>query len=171
MNATLQTVLVATSGSPSSQRAVDLGLAIASGSGAAAVFVHVLAPVVWVVRARGGPVRALPSRLLGAAWDEPLADAAERSDDAGVPYALELFAGDPADVIVRLADAADADLIVVGSRCGSRLARAGRVRTARRVVREAAVPVLVANGGAGAERRPKVPPSRHEGLGPGPVLS
>ncbi len=167
----VETVLIATSGSPSSLRAVELGLTVAAGSHATAVFVHVLPPVVWIVRARGGPVRSLPSRLIGAAWDEPLAAAAELSAEAGVAYALELFAGDTAHVIRALADEVAANLIVLGARCGSRLRRPVQGRTAKRVVQDARVPVLVANGDSPAEARTRCGAWRKGGrLGPGPVL-
>jgi nucleotide-binding universal stress UspA family protein len=131
-------ILVATDGSPSARRAVDLGVELAEADDADVTFVHVVrgrerhAP-------RGARTHPVP-RQLPDAGDEALDAAAAVAAGRGVRYERRLIAGEPADAIVSLADALDADLIVVGER-----RRRIRVRNvARRVSDRSTRPVLVA---------------------------
>jgi nucleotide-binding universal stress UspA family protein len=85
-------------------------------------------------------IQAVPRRLEHVG-DKVLDDASVVASEQGVPFQRELIAGEPGDVIVALADAIEADLVVVGER--SRRLRVGR-RVSSWVARQARRPVLVA---------------------------
>jgi nucleotide-binding universal stress UspA family protein len=130
-------ILVATDGSPSAQWAVEVGVELA-GRDAEVTFVRVAPPIEF----RGGrsmSMRAVPRRLRHVG-DWALDEAAAIASDHGVRFERELIAGDAGESIVALADAIDADLIVVGEQ-----PRVLNVRSvARWVVRHTGRPVLVA---------------------------
>ena len=135
---TINRILVATEGGDSSQHAVALGVELAAAEGAEVIFLHVMPPVDFVGGRMSMP--AVPRRL-ETVGDEPLDDAALIADRHGVRFERELIAGYVADTIVDLADAVDADLVVVGER-----PRRRRLVTtiARWVARSSDRPVLVA---------------------------
>lgn len=132
-------ILVATDGSPSSRRAVALGVELAEADSAEVTFVHVAPPVRYLM-ARGAAMRAVPRRLQNVG-DDVLDGAVALASERQVPFERELIAGEPGEVIVALAEAIDADLIVVGER--SRRFRVGS-SVSRWVSTHARRPVLVA---------------------------
>jgi nucleotide-binding universal stress UspA family protein len=69
--------------------------------------------------------------------------AADAAEDAGVSYGLERFAGETVETIVALADAKDADLIVLGCRGRGAVASALLGSVSQGVLRHASRPVLV----------------------------
>jgi universal stress protein E len=73
----------------------------------------------------------------------PLLEAAARRVAPGVKSVCSVVVGPPALAILTAAREADADLLVVGTGRGGRLARAFLGTTAQRVLRGAEVPVLV----------------------------
>ena len=97
--------------------------------------------------------RPVPRRVLGAHRDDALVTAARRAGELGLTPRLELISGDPCDVIVALADAEDVDLIVLGPGQGRDWTRPAGGAVARRVLRCANRPVLLARERAG-ERLP-----------------
>jgi nucleotide-binding universal stress UspA family protein len=131
-------ILVATDGRPSAQRAVELGVELAEAEGAEVTFLHVAPPVEYLA-SRSAAMRPVPRRLRHVG-DEVLDEASLFASDHGVRFERELIAGDPGDVIVALADAIDADLIVVGERPR----RVNMRSVSRWVMRHTRRPVLVA---------------------------
>jgi nucleotide-binding universal stress UspA family protein len=111
----MKRILIAVDGSSSSERAVELGLALARSQRGHVVIAHV-APAFDAMPLAGSAVTGVIDHRLSAADRKPLDDAAALADQVGVLARLELLQGDAAQEIVRLADRVDADLIVMGSR-------------------------------------------------------
>ena len=138
----MKQILVATDGSPSAQEAVDVGLELAKEQGADVTFVHVAPPDEY----RGGKGSSGHPLTHTEPVDESetaLKAAAEVAEEAGVSYALERVSGDTVESIVALADAKNADLIVLGSRGRNTLASALLGSVSHGVLRHASRPVLV----------------------------
>ncbi len=96
------------------KEAVEVGLELAAEQGTDVTFVHVLRPDE-SHRGRGSLRR--PSRRIRPYESETaLAEAACAAEEAGVSYELHRMSGDTVDKIIAVADAKDADLVVVGSR-------------------------------------------------------
>jgi nucleotide-binding universal stress UspA family protein len=141
----MEKILIATDGSPSAREAVELGLELASEQNAAAIVLHVLPPMDWTRLDRGGVVRPLPDEL-PLSEQIALYEAAQVAEANGVDAKVELLAGDPVDEIVALADSADVDLIVVGSRGRGAVASALLGSVSLGVLHEARRPVLIVRG-------------------------
>jgi len=138
-------ILVATDGSPGATAALDEALALAHETGALVTIVC---------------VRRVPEVLGSPYYQHALSDelrrgrtvidaAGERAARAGVEVECEILTGHAAPEIVRLAQARDVDLIVVGSHGRGRVATALVGSVARAVVHTADRPVLVVKQGAG----------------------
>jgi nucleotide-binding universal stress UspA family protein len=108
-------IVIATDGSPSAQEAVGVGIEVAAEQGAAITFVHVLPADEFVVAGRLGHIPKA-HRVDMDESEIALHEAADEAEAAGVAYTLERISGDTVDEIVAVADSADADLIVIGSR-------------------------------------------------------
>jgi nucleotide-binding universal stress UspA family protein len=112
-------VAVGTDGSETANKAVNAAIALAAACGAKVVFISSYRPVD-DVRLRREQRDAPPQHH----WrinptedvDAVLRDAEARANDCGVKWASEASEGDPADVIIRLAEKHEADVIVVGSK-------------------------------------------------------
>ncbi len=140
----MQSILVATDGTPKAREAVELGVAIAASQQAVVTFLHAVPPTVWKSCGRGSPVRPVPRRVPGAEHDEALRQAAAAAEAQDVNFRLELFAACTADVIVARARVLGAGLIVIGAEHASRLHRLAKGSITRSVLRAASCPVLVA---------------------------
>jgi nucleotide-binding universal stress UspA family protein len=110
----IRRILVATNGTSSARDAVELGVELAEGGCAKVTFVHVVPPEESLVSLNAA-IRPALERHAGAG-DQVLDEAAAVATAHGVPCERALIVGDPGDAIVALADAIDADLIVVGER-------------------------------------------------------
>jgi nucleotide-binding universal stress UspA family protein len=110
-------IVVGTDGSERAGLAVDEALALASLTGATLRGVHVMRPVLTM----GTEV------VEAAVLAESRANRHEESDrisreflaaaaKSGVAAEIDVFDGDPADALVKVAEAAGADLVVVGNR-------------------------------------------------------
>jgi nucleotide-binding universal stress UspA family protein len=139
MKKRIRRILVATDGTSSARDAVEFGVELAEAGRAEVTFVHVVPPAESLVTLNAA-LRPAPERLSDDG-DEALDEAAVVASDHGVRFERELIVGDPGDVIVTLADAIDADLIVVGER--PRKLRVGP-SVSRWVARHTRRPVLVA---------------------------
>jgi nucleotide-binding universal stress UspA family protein len=141
----MQTVLIATDGSPEAREAVEYGVELAAEQDAAVTLLQVIPPTDWTRLDRGAVIRPIPAELrLRRAY--ALDEAAQIAGEHGVEAAFEVLAGDPAEEIVRYADSVDADLIVVGSRGRGALASALLGSVSRAVLSDARRPVLVVRG-------------------------
>ncbi len=150
----MNTIVIATDGSPSAHEAVELGLELAKAEGVQAVAVHV-APAADLVPTGFG--LAVPAHLpheLDEHDRAPLEEASAQAEEHGVELTTVLLQGDPVDEIVAYADTIDADLIVVGSRGRGAVASAVLGSVSRGVLHEARRPVLVARNVAA-----RTPPS------------
>jgi nucleotide-binding universal stress UspA family protein len=136
----IERILIATSGSPASRRALELGLEVAAAEGARVTALQVVPtsdPRVDTVES--GPLgHALSHRLNPAEQTDVLKEANARAREQSVPCRLELVAAnDPAGAIIERARELHADLVVMG-------ASHRRMPKAARVLRNAHCPVLLA---------------------------
>ncbi|HKO74237.1 MAG TPA: universal stress protein [Gaiellaceae bacterium] len=111
----MKRIVIATDGSPSAQEAVGVGIELAAEQGAAITFVHVLPADEFLVPGRMGHIPKA-HRVDMDESEIALHEAADAAEAAGVACTLERISGDTVDEIVAVADSADADLIVIGSR-------------------------------------------------------
>lgn len=96
--------------SPGAARALEAAIEVAAAFGEPLILVH-------GVGAPGGLGEEYVSHreALKAAGRSALEAAVQAADDAGVPTSVELVDAKPADALLRIADAYDARVIVVGS--------------------------------------------------------
>ena len=139
----LKKILIATDGSPSALRAVELGLELAEEEGAEPIFVHVartkdVLPVAGVTMV---PV-SVPHELADADRAQ-LDDAVELAEERGLDAATRLLSGNPAHEIVAFADVVDADLIVIGSHGYGAITGALLGSVSRGVLKGTTRPVLI----------------------------
>jgi nucleotide-binding universal stress UspA family protein len=137
----MKTILIATDGSPEATEAVEFGLELASDQGSNVTFVTVV-PALDAVPGGFGFVGYVPHELTEVE-DQPLEEARELAERAGVTAHARVLRGDVVDEIVAYADVIDADLIVVGSRGHGAVASTLLGSVSRGVLREARRPVLV----------------------------
>ena len=133
----LKTILVSTDFSPSSDAALAMATALARDSGAKLLIVHVEE----IPLATGGaeylysvpePATQELKKMLGEVVPK----------DPNVAYEHRLLAGDPAEAIVRTAEADGVDMIVIGTHGRTGLTRLLMGSVAEKVVRTAPCPVL-----------------------------
>lgn len=129
----LTKVLVATDGSPESDRAVTLGLELASAVGGELIVEHVL-------EFHGDPAAIPPEGYL-----QGIVERMELPKRPHVRYLLEM--GRPAETIVATAKREGVGLILVGARGRGRLAGALLGSVSHRVANAADTSVLVVRGG------------------------
>lgn len=139
----MKQIVIATDGSQSAREAIEVGLELAGEQGAEVTFVHVLPADKWVVPGRGTAGHAKPHHVDMDESEIALSEAVDAAEGAGVTYALERISGDAADEIVAVADAKNADLIVVGSRGRGPVTSAVLGSVSRSVMNQAKRPVLV----------------------------
>ena len=150
----MKKIVIATDGSPSSQEAVSVGLELAAEQGAAVAFVHVLPADDYVVSGRLGPVLTKPHHVDMDESEVALREAADAAEAAGVSYTLERISGDTVDEIVAVADSADADLIVIGSRGRGPVTSTLLGSVSKGVLGESRRPVLIVRGAFEREPAP-----------------
>jgi nucleotide-binding universal stress UspA family protein len=141
----MNTILIATDGSPSARAAIEFGLGLAAEQGAETIFVHV-APALDVLPMTGFGVTGAMPHELGVADRASLDEAARLASESGVEARTVLLTGSAVDEIVAYADTIDADVIVVGSRAHGAIASAFLGSVSQGVLHEARRPVLVVRG-------------------------
>jgi nucleotide-binding universal stress UspA family protein len=117
--ATVETVAVGTDGSPTAATAVQFALDLAERFGARVVIISAYRPVS-ETRLRQEQKEA-PEELkwsINPAQDveATLRDVEELADQRGLSWTSEAREGDPADVLVDIAEEHDADVLVVGNK-------------------------------------------------------
>jgi nucleotide-binding universal stress UspA family protein len=116
----MNTVLLATDGSPTAAQALDFAIEMCQDTGAR---LEVL--TVRTLAAHGDPQAPLGDHMdLQPVVEEVAAEAARHAHDLGVEASARTAYGSPAAMIAETAEALDADLVVVGSHGRSALARA-----------------------------------------------
>jgi nucleotide-binding universal stress UspA family protein len=138
----MKNIVIATDGSESAQEAVGVGIELAAEQGAAVTFVHVLPADEFVVAGRMGHIPKA-HRVDMDESELALHEAADAAEAAGLSYTLERISGDTVDEIVAVADSADADMIVVGSRGRGPLTSALLGSVSKGVLGESRRPVLI----------------------------
>ncbi len=133
----MQTILVATDFSETSQAALELGTTIARDTGARLLIVHVDSPEV----AYGGDELDLVVQPLENAVSKQMLEQVVPAD-ASISFEHELLTGSAAVEIVRLAEQRRVDLIVIGTHGRSGPLRFLLGSVAEWVVRHAVCPVL-----------------------------
>jgi nucleotide-binding universal stress UspA family protein len=138
----MKRIVIATDGSPSAREAVEVGLEIAFERGGDVTFVHVLPPDQFIT-ARNAPALAVPHEVDLDESETALREAADAAEEAGVSFALERVSGETVPEIVAIAEAREADLIVLGSRGRGPLTSAVLGSVSRGVLAHTKTPVLV----------------------------
>lgn len=141
----MKTIVIATDGSPTAQEAVAVGVELAAEHGASVTLVHVLPADEFIVAGRMGH---LPKahRVDMDESEVALHEAADAAEAAGVNCILERISGNTVDEIVAVADSANADLIVIGSRGRGPITSALLGSVSKGVLGESRRPVLVVRG-------------------------
>jgi nucleotide-binding universal stress UspA family protein len=141
----MKEIVVATDGSPGATLAVEEGVWLAKHVGAKVVLVAAAKPPLpffgepYYQRVLSGELRRAR-----AAVEAAIALADERN----VPHEEQILEGDPADAVLDVARARDADLIVVGSRGHGGVAGTLLGSVSTEIVHRADRPVLVFRGRA-----------------------
>lgn len=137
----MEKIVVATDFSDASRAALELGCKLSAETGARLLIVHVESPEV-IYGAE--ELDALPHPVENAIARQLLDQVAPT--ESQVPFERHLLTGSPADEIVRFAEQASADLIVVGTHGRSGAIRLLLGSVAESVVRHASCPVLTVKG-------------------------
>jgi len=139
MKRNLKRILIAVDETPSSQTALEQGLALAAGEDAEVIFVHVVS----IAGEQFVPDYHRPERVPDRARTQVLVNAETAADAVGVPCTTELLIGYPPSQIAALADDLDVDLVVVGSRHLSGVKRFLLGSTSRALIGDTTRPLLV----------------------------
>jgi nucleotide-binding universal stress UspA family protein len=144
----LETILLATDGSPASEPASGQAIDLATQVEARLLVVSVLS-------ASSRPSEASPDPAVADSRDSLTAKAqsiVQRAKAAGANAAFLVWEGEPGEAIVAAADAEDADLIIVGSHGRSGVSRFLIGSVSDYVVRHAHCPVMVVRGRSDSAR-------------------
>ncbi len=148
----LRTVAVATDFSPTAEVAVDWAIDIARHHGARLILLHGMslpAPLPDYV-----PANSDFSQQIHRIAQSKLEASAERARQAGLTVELDVPMGVPSQVVLRAAEEAHADLIVLGTRGLTGLTHLLLGSTAERVVQRAPCPVLTVHPSDKDRHRP-----------------
>jgi len=138
-------ILIATGGSPWSERALTVGLEMAKAYHLEVVVVAVLTPGYVPQRnaARGLATTSAVEEGVQILAQRVLDQAAMAAEAAGIRYRCELREGRAVDEILKAAESHACDLIIIGSRGLSGASRFTLGETGNEVLLKAPMPVLV----------------------------
>jgi nucleotide-binding universal stress UspA family protein len=139
----MNTVLIATDGSPAAEAAVEAAMRLAAEQGAKAVVLHVVEATDVRWPHRRGPVEATPHAVDDPRDDDALRRAAAVAREHRVPYELKLVSGLEVDTILQTADDVEAELVAIGSSRHRAAVRAILGSVAGELLRRSARPLLV----------------------------
>jgi nucleotide-binding universal stress UspA family protein len=148
----MRRLVIGVDGSPAANRAVEVGLELAVGSGADVVFMHFspLAESLFREDPENGP-----SQQRIAEADPVLKQAAETARARGVRAELDLEAergkGNIAAALAGVAEGKDADFIVVGTRGHGEILSAVLGSVSHELLMISRLPVVVVHAGVGGE--------------------
>ena len=118
----MRSIVVGTDGSAGAETAVRWTIDLARGRDASVCLVSAFPGAESLSEPLAGTARQERVRLVDVA-EELLARTAREFADAGIPVETESREGDPAAVIIAVAEERDADLVVVGARGETALRR------------------------------------------------
>ncbi len=144
-----QKILLATDGSPHAEEALKYAQDLALCGPAQVIVVYAFPPVPAYL---GEPVLSQFISQHVAEGERIAGQMAARLREAGVEAAAEVLEGPPADVILRVAETRQCDLIVMGSRGQGGLRSLLLGSVSQRVLSHSPVPVLVVRAPAGEEK-------------------
>ena len=110
-------IVVGTDGSDRAGRATDAAFSLAQLTGATVHIVHVIRLVAMASAGYGDPSTiATANADARDSGDLICARVRSEAERRGVPAEVHKVDGDPADMLVKVAEAVDADLLVIGNR-------------------------------------------------------
>ena len=139
-----QVIVVAIDGSEQSQRAADLGAALARAHTSRLVLITVVRPPEgwWGITGQPPSPEAL-SEALVEGQQEILRQTETRTDLTGIDFSTTEELGDPTSVILAACDRESADLLVVGRRGAGLVERMVMGSVADRLAHHSPVPILI----------------------------
>lgn len=143
-NKVYQKILVATDGSESVKKAVQMGVEIAKLSGANVYAVYVIAPGAYSARDFGWE-KALRN-FLHSQGEKAVTFVGDLGKSQGVKVEPVLLEGNPADRILEFAEKEGIELIVMGTLGRTGLDKFLLGSVAEKVVRHSKIPVMVVRG-------------------------
>ena len=133
-------ILLATDGSIHAKKALTYTRELAEASGGEVIVVHAFEPIspLW-----GDSIQEeqIKNRLAGA--EEITRQAGQVLEGAGIKVDIEILEGPPADAILRVVDARQPDLIVMGTRGRSEPTSLLLGSVSHRVMAHSKIPVMV----------------------------
>lgn len=133
-------ILVAYDGSPHSRRALQAALDLARGEGSSA---HLLYAYDRIPSYLGEPnLQSVTDRIVASAR-EMVEHTLEQASVTGVPVTADILEGPPAEAVLRVAEAENFDLIVMGSRGLGQLQGLLMGSVSNRIMLHAKIPVLI----------------------------
>lgn len=138
---TIEDVVVATDGSSPAERAADHALGFAERFGATLHAVYVIDTTVYDLEDSPRSIIG----LLREGGETVVEEITAEAEDVNVPVTGDVLRGRPAEEIREYANGVEADLVAVGTRGRSGLPEQLLGSTTRRIIREAASPVLSVN--------------------------
>lgn len=146
MSGVFERIIVGCNGSPDSEHAVDVAIALAAGIGARVLLLGVVAPPSAESRAEGYGMKD-PSVAMKQLTDQ-LMRMADSAKALGVDIRVEVVEGDPEKQIEKHATEESTDLIVVGHRNVSRLRHWLERSTSEALLNHAKTSILVVHNPA-----------------------
>jgi nucleotide-binding universal stress UspA family protein len=143
-NKVYQKILVATDGSESVKKAVQMGVEIAKLSGANVYAAYVIAPGAYSARDFGWE-KSLRD-FLHAQGEKAITFVGDLGKSQGVKVEPVLLEGNPADSILEFAEKEGIELIVMGTLGRTGLDKFLLGSVAEKVVRHSKIPVMVVRG-------------------------